>query len=366
MRIYELHPIADIDIKDTHVIALDESTSTKKATLAQLRAFLEAHYGEIFVNASGDKMTGPLRIDSNFRPLQLRNVTPGEQCQIGAYKETGAERWLLGSDETGGDRATFFNIIANCGIQLLADGNVRVNPAYGRSLITKADGTCISMQSVTEGARMNLVSIKPNGDYRWQLGNNDDGVETVTLYNYKSGGNAIELRQDGAIKLIPINGMGVQTSEFFNALAQTGAGGYGEQATVKAPYYHGFSGTNQGSYRPLWKIRDDARGITWTGGVIDNTNSFVIHFIRADGTQAYYDFDGATGRFFPGSYSNFDTRYVGGLRLAVYTSAESVHDSAHRVVTGVYHTNGYQEAPTVESRVLQHAVNGTWYDVPFV
>lgn len=68
-----------------------------------------------------------------------------------------------------------------------------------------------------------------------------------------------------------------------------------------------------------------------------------------------------------------DARYlqtasgVTGIRMASYLDTyANLRDSSHRVMTGIYENNGYDNPTNHESRVLQYSVAGAWYDVPYV
>lgn len=351
MRIIDLTQVADDAILDTHVLAIDDPSQTLKITVGQLKAFL----GDGFVNVEGDEMTGPLRIDFDFRPLELRNVSPGEQCQIAARKEDGAERWLLGNDETGGDRATFYNNIGTCGIQLLGNGHVNVIPAPGRSFIVTQNDAALLLQNITTGFPLFFQGLDAQGVPRWTIGNITNGDEMLSISS-----------RMGGIHLDTADGKAVAVRTYVDVQGQYGAGAYNEQDSTAAPYFHSFSGNNAGNYRPLWKIRDNLQGRTWSGGALDDSGDFVINFMRTDDTGSFFTFVGSSGMLLLGNYENFDDRYVNGVRLASYMVGDAVYDSQHRVLTGVYHTNGYQEAPTEESRILQFAINDAWYDAAYV
>lgn len=68
-----------------------------------------------------------------------------------------------------------------------------------------------------------------------------------------------------------------------------------------------------------------------------------------------------------------DARYlqkatgITGIRMANYGSVGGdLRDSSQNVMTGIYATNGYDNATTHESRKMQYQLNGSWYNAPYV
>lgn len=64
------------------------------------------------------------------------------------------------------------------------------------------------------------------------------------------------------------------------------------------------------------------------------------------------------------AYSTF----LQGVRMANYGSYGSggIYDSAHKVLTGIYATNGWDNPSTQEARTPQFNINGSWYDMAYV
>ncbi|MEG0867954.1 MAG: phage tail protein [Hafnia sp.] len=64
------------------------------------------------------------------------------------------------------------------------------------------------------------------------------------------------------------------------------------------------------------------------------------------------------------AYSTF----LQGVRMANYGSYGSggIYDSAHKLLTGIYATNGWDNPSTQEARTPQFNINGSWYDMAYV
>lgn len=64
------------------------------------------------------------------------------------------------------------------------------------------------------------------------------------------------------------------------------------------------------------------------------------------------------------AYSTF----LQGIRMANYGSygSEGISDSSHKVITGIYATNGWDNPSTQEARTQQFNINGSWYDIGYV
>lgn len=59
---------------------------------------------------------------------------------------------------------------------------------------------------------------------------------------------------------------------------------------------------------------------------------------------------------------------ITGIRMANYGSYGSggIYDSSHKVLTGIYANNGWDNPSTQEARTPQYCINGYWYDVAYV
>lgn len=96
-----------------------------------------------------------------------------------------------------------------------------------------------------------------------------------------------------------------------------------------------------------------------------------------DGSGPWYPW---VPQFSPGNpppaidLSNYLTRpdalntFLQGVRMANYGSygSDGIYDSAHKVLTGIYATNGWDNPSTQEARTPQFNINGSWYDMAYV
>lgn len=365
MRIYQLHPIADADIKDTHVLAIDESVSTKKMTLAQLRKYFNIGTAAIDIPVGTDIhqyfLTAPSgRYDSDASVTNTAH--PGQMWYEFNWQISSPNYGVL-EEHTNGALSALH--ILSAGVwkvaKIITDAGGDIN---GSLTINKNDAALI-LRPTTQDAPIYIRGNDADGTQRFFIGKPAQGIHDVTMYNYHLG-SEIRLAQDGQISIKSINGGGTYATEHFEAGHPTGAGSWVSQYATKAPYYHSYRGESISEFHPIFKERAENQGFAWSGGILTDTREFAIHMENYDGTEDIRFFFSPNGQINPGNYSNFDTRYVNGIRLAIYASGSQVFDSAHRVVTGVSHANGYDQAPTVESRVLQYAINNTWYDAPYI
>ncbi|POT25311.1 phage tail protein [Citrobacter freundii] len=80
----------------------------------------------------------------------------------------------------------------------------------------------------------------------------------------------------------------------------------------------------------------------------------------------YYTRQECDARFLAAGSVN--ATFVRGFRMANYgvNGSSGVRDSAKRILTGIYATNGWDNPSTHESRQMQFDVNGTFYNVAWV
>lgn len=208
---------------------------------------------------------------------------------------------------------------------------------------------------------------------KWYIGNGSSNDSNATFNNYL-GGNYVLLEEAGGIDLHAGNGAAIIANNqinasYFEAIQNPGAGSYASQFTVKAPYYKEFNDSSTSVYHPLWKMKDLVNGLMWSGGIIVNQGDFVIQYIdSAGGVDSKVFTFTKTGEIVPVNYANFDARYISGFRMANYGSYGSggIRDSSHKLMTGIYATNGWDNPSTQEARTPQYCINGSWYDVAYV
>lgn len=200
-------------------------------------------------------------------------------------------------------------------------------------------------------------------DYNFRLYN--DGDNKLTLY--ASDGNPI-LNNQG--KYIAAASVGAWASEFNSQTYSPYNTTYvnAQDGDAWCPIITGGAGKNNGF--PTY---------TAFGYYIPPGNSFNHPTICATGDSgafARWMFNFSSGDITFANQSTGRTvafqdwvqsSFISGIRLANYgVTGGDLRDSAQTVMTGIYATNGYDNATTHEHRQVQYQVAGNWYNAPYV
>ncbi|HAO3320615.1 TPA: hypothetical protein IHN77_004651, partial [Escherichia coli] len=77
--------------------------------------------------SGGGTLSGALTLSMAAPSVQLRGQGTDTRQYIMAYRTDGATSWYVGKANNGSDNAMFWNYTGSNGIELAADGNVRIN-----------------------------------------------------------------------------------------------------------------------------------------------------------------------------------------------------------------------------------------------
>lgn len=383
MRIYELNPILDGDILGSQVLALDDSTQTRKISLDQIRVFLGVGENSTLIPSGTD-------IYDYFQDAKSGSYY-GEgllnTAQGGAWA---AFDWTT-HDQGRGTLIETSN--ANeVGVHSLAAGAwtkkriiSEAGGVFNGAISILADGSPIILQNDLQGQPLYLLAKDADGTNKFYIGTPAAGSNNATFSNYKGSGNYISLMQNGGIDIVSKNGLGTTTNVGYEVSEKTGSGSFDGQYNVKAPYYHEFTDAAPSSYHPLWKIKDLHNKNMWSGGILVNAGDFIIIHDTDAGTGLGFVFK-RDGTFIPANYANFDARYytqsganakfVQGVQLGaqvVYTPPGNEVSWTFDCPTGnmltgiVVQETGNGSADNiggVRHKPIQRNINGVWATIP--
>lgn len=305
MRIYELNPMLDQDINESQVFALDDSTQTRKISLAQIRKFLGVGENSMLIPTGTDIHAYFLTAKSgSYYGEGLTNT-----AQSGAWF---AFDWSAHE----GARGTLIETTNSneLGVHSLAAGAwtkkkfiSEAGGVFNGAISILADGSPIILQNDVQGQPLYLLAKDADGTNKFYIGTAAAGNNSVTLSNYKGEGNYVSLVQNGGVDIVSKNGLGTTTNVGYEVSEQTGSGSLAGQYTVKAPYHHEYDSTEV-TYHPIWKEKDLAAGVMWHGGILSGTGDFVIGYTpySGDGKEFLLKRDGS---FVPENYTNFDAHF---------------------------------------------------------
>ncbi|MNB60024.1 hypothetical protein D3C81_31720 [compost metagenome] len=153
-------------------------------------------------------------------------------------------------------------------------------------------------------------------------------------------------------------------------LSNTGRGSWASQRDGKAPLYQVIDSGSASEYWPIIKQKYKATGSAWSAGVLVNADRFVIYYSAADGTDDKTSYFSPDGTFNPGSFANFDARYISNLQLGAQVSVARDSSGYNKaaagyVMMGTYST--YQdsnwEMDNILCKPIQKYINGAWVTI---
>ncbi|EGE3263733.1 hypothetical protein DLY47_01650 [Shigella sonnei] len=139
--------------------------------------------------SGGGTLSGALTLSMAAPSVQLRGQGTDTRQYIMAYRTDGATSWYVGKANNGSDNAMFWNYTGSNGIELAADGNVRIN-AKGKQFTFANNGSLglvasLDQSSVTQGTyhqvALNTGTVGGKSYLRKFRGGNTDTIwhETV-------------------------------------------------------------------------------------------------------------------------------------------------------------------------------------------
>ncbi len=130
--------------------------------------------------SGGGTLSGALTLSMAAPSVQLRGQGTDTRQYIMAYRTDGATSWYVGKDNNGSDNAMFWNYTGSNGIELAADGNVRIN-AKGKQFTFANNGNLGLVASLDQ-------SSVPQGTYH-QVALNTGTVGGKSYLRKFRGGN---------------------------------------------------------------------------------------------------------------------------------------------------------------------------------
>lgn len=130
--------------------------------------------------SGGGTLSGALTLSMAAPSVQLRGQGADTRQYIMAYRTDGATSWYVGKANNGSDNAMFWNYTGSNGIELAADGNVRIN-AKGKSFTFANNGNLGLVASLDQ-------SSVPQGTYH-QVALNTGTVGGKSYLRKFRGGN---------------------------------------------------------------------------------------------------------------------------------------------------------------------------------
>lgn len=296
MRIYELNPIADTDIKDTHVLAVDESVSTKKITLAQLRRFLGVGENSKLIPSGTD-----IRV-------YFQTAKSGEYYGEGLLNTAQTGAWFA-FDWTTHEQGRGTLIETTNGNEMavhsLAAGNWTRKKIISESggtmtgkLVIESDDNAIRLKNITQDDYLYLEGRNLDDVQRWIIGSLTANSDDVSIYN-SSQNTSIDLLESGNIQLKPSSGKSVLCT---GGLRVADAAGLYSQSTSCLIRW----ATDSGGYIQIGSNTAGHR-VNIGGTAAGNINLFTAGDVTSSTT------------FIPAKYDNFDARndarYVSNIQL---------------------------------------------------
>ncbi|MFK9683685.1 tail fiber protein [Escherichia coli] len=145
--------------------------------------------------SGGGTLSGALTLSMAAPSVQLRGQGTDTRQYIMAYRTDGATSWYVGKANNGSDNAMFWNYTGSNGIELAADGNVRIN-AKGKQFTFANNGNLGLVASLDQ-------SSVPQGTYH-QVALNTGTVGGKSYLRKFRGGNTDtiwhETVQDGLLR----------------------------------------------------------------------------------------------------------------------------------------------------------------------
>ncbi|HHP4223361.1 TPA: tail fiber protein, partial [Shigella sonnei] len=130
--------------------------------------------------SGGGTLSGALTLSMTAPSVQLRGQGTDTRQYIMAYRTDGATSWYVGKANNGSDNAMFWNYTGSNGIELAADGNVRIN-AKGKQFTFANNGNLGLVASLDQ-------SSVPQGTYH-QVALNTGTVGGKSYLRKFRGGN---------------------------------------------------------------------------------------------------------------------------------------------------------------------------------
>ncbi|EFN0047990.1 hypothetical protein BF269_001996 [Escherichia coli] len=131
--------------------------------------------------SGGGTLSGALTLSMAAPSVQLRGQGTDTRQYIMAYRTDGATSWYVGKANNGSDNAMFWNYTGSNGIELAADGNVRIN-AKGKQFTFANNGNLGLVASLDQ-------SSVPQGTYH-QVALNTGTVGGKSYLRKFRGGNS--------------------------------------------------------------------------------------------------------------------------------------------------------------------------------
>lgn len=109
--------------------------------------------------SGGGTLSGALTLSMAAPSVQLRGQGTDTRQYIMAYRTDGATSWYVGKANNGSDNAMFWNYTGSNGIELAADGNVRIN-AKGKQFTFANNGNLGLVASLDQVQFHRVLTIK--------------------------------------------------------------------------------------------------------------------------------------------------------------------------------------------------------------
>ncbi|HIA3328408.1 TPA: tail fiber domain-containing protein [Escherichia coli] len=132
------------------------------------------------LSSGGGTLSGSLAVSMTAPNIQLRGQGSDTRQYIMGYRTDGATSWYVGKANNGSDNAMFWNYTGSNGIELVADGNVRIN-ANGKQFTFANNGNLGLVASLDQ-------SSVPQGTYH-QVALNTGTVGGKSYLRKFRGGN---------------------------------------------------------------------------------------------------------------------------------------------------------------------------------
>ena len=236
-------------------------------------------------------------------------------------------------------------------------------------LIMNVDGEAIRLKPKTAGGASYILSQDSAGANNWYVGAGSNNNNDVQLVNYKAANSMVQLKADGSIYVVPTNGKAVNVPGQIT-VSETGKGMWVNQNTSGAPLYQNINNAATSEYWPIFKQHYTQANSTWSGGTLIDEGDFHLHYLNSTGATTNFSFR-KDGQFIPGSYANFDARYIQNIQLGGERS-QGTHDAlatskapAGHVLNGIKsnYNDGNWEVDTIYFKPIQKYINGTWVTI---
>lgn len=210
-----------------------------------------------------------------------------------------------------------------------------------------------------------FIDSTGNLSVEWLVVNKADG-SIVTQHTQKMYGplNKPTAADTGALPLAGGTMVGQIT------VSETGKGSWANQNTAGAPLYQNINTAATSEYWPIFKQHYAQANSTWSGGMLINEGDFHLHYLNSAGATTNFSFR-KDGQFIPGSYANFDARYLQNIQYGAERS-QGTHDSlatskapAGHVLNGIKsnYNDGNWEVDTIYFKPTQKYINGAWVTI---